>query len=301
MVYENKYAPDGRMLQRGYTNNDGTKGLQSFTYDADGHLLQATWSTPTPVSDTIYNYDSQGRLVAVTGQGDWITTFEYDDQGRKTRIMKSTLKADTANPPQPSFSMERENVDLFAAPPPGGWVTTSFNERDEPLESRVYGSDGQLTIRLTRSYDHKGLVLESAYVIESSEAFLSPATRERLRADPETSAKMEAAFAEFLGPERVFVRESYVYDDQGRVSEKRNGFGPTDKMVTEITYNDHGDEAKEIQTTSHPDQRTRESVVNFSYQYDSFGNWTEKIVSSPATATEPSKVSTIDHRTITYY
>ncbi len=142
---------------------------------------------------------------------------------------------------------------------------------------------------------------ESTAAIESSDSLLSPATRDRLASDPEAFEKMEAAFAEFLGPQRVLARSSYAYDDQGRVSEEHHSFGPTENMVTKITYNDHGDEAEEIRTTMNPSRPAEEDVVNFSYQYDTSGNWTERTASSPATANEPSKVWSIDHRTITYY
>jgi len=57
---------------------------------------------------------------------------------------------------------------------------------------------------------------------------------------------------EFLGDQKVLARISYIYDDQSRVSEKRDDIGPSDHTITKITYNDHGDEAEEIGTTSHP-------------------------------------------------
>jgi YD repeat-containing protein len=303
MVYETKYGPDGRVLQRSYTNNDGTKGLYSFTYDAEGHLLRAAWTGQTRTgqtgsSDAIYNYDSEGRLTSITGQSDWTATFQYNDQGWKTRIVKSNLSTGDLST---GVSIGLENTDLFAVPPPGGWVTTSFNEREEAIESRIFGSDGQLLSRMTRSYDDKGRVTESTHVIESSEALVSPTTRERLRPDSEVSEKLEAAIAQFLGPGRLFVRNSYVYDGQGRVSETHQDVGTSGHTITKISYNDHGDEAQHVGTTSRAAHGPEESVVNVSYQYDSFDNWTEKITSSASTANEPPKTWTIEHRTITYY
>lgn len=302
MVYETKYDADGRTLQHGYTNNDGSKGLETFTYDAEGHLLRTVWSGQAGNSDTIYNYDSQGRLTGVTGQGDWTTTIEYDAQGRKSRIVKSTLDGSSSSAQQNiGASIERENVDLFAAPPPGGWVTTSFNERNQAIESRVYGSTGELIRQLMRSYDDKGRVTGSAFAITDFEALLPPAMREQLASDPEAFEEVQSQFAKLLGPEQVLIRNSYSYDSQGRVSEKTQSFGSSDNTVTQISYNDHGDEAQEIQTTSHGTQAPQKGIVDFSYQYDGQGNWTEKTVSSSPTAQEPSKISTIDRRTITYY
>lgn len=301
-VNETTYDVDGRTLQNSYTNNDGTKGLETFSYDAEGHLLQTAWTGRDEESDTVYNYDSQGRLLGIIGQGDWTTTFEYDAQGRKTRIVKSNLAvSNTSAQDNVGTSIGSENVDLFIAPPRGGWVTTSFNERDQPIESQVYESTGKLTRRLTRSYDGKGRVSDSTYVIVRFESLLPPAIIEQLASDREAFGQMESEFAKFLGPQQILSRTSYTYDDQGRVKETDDQFGPSDNTITKITYNDRGDEAEEVRITSHDAQPAEEDVANFSYQYDSFGNWTEKIVSSAPTAKEPSRIWTIDRRTITYY
>jgi YD repeat-containing protein len=301
MVYETKYDADGRALERGYTNNDGSKGLETFTYDAEGHLLRTAWSGNAQ-GGTIYNYDSQGRLTGITGQGDWTTTVEYDDQGRESRTVKSTLTGDGASSQaRLGASVERENVDLFAAPPPGGWVTTAFNERNQAVESRVYGSDGQLISRLTRSYDEKGRVAESAYAIASFESLLSPATRERLASDPQAFEQVQSQLAKFLGPQQILFRISYTYDGQGRVSQRDDNLGSSDDNTTKTSYNDHGDESQEIQITSHGTQPPVRNIVNVTYQYDSVGNWTEKTTSSAPTAKEPSRILSVERRTITYY
>jgi hypothetical protein len=99
-------------------------------------------------------------------------------------------------------------------------------------------------------------------------------------------------------------------DDQNRVAEKHDHTGFARETVTKLTYNDRGDEMEEISTaTGHlnpPEneeggggassgaQRPRplpdeHSELHFDYQYDSFGNWVEKVVSSPSRATEAPK------------
>lgn len=299
MIRETTYDPDGRISKIRSTNDDGTnvsKGVGSFTYDAEDHLLQTVWAGPDGSSDILRYYDSQGRLTRVTGEDDrWTTTFEYDDQGRKTRLVRSTESGVDDDP----FGVYVDgNPDLFAAPPAGGWVITSFNEGDQPVESRVYGPDGEVIRRLTRSYDAKGRDVESAYEIENLEPLreVLRETRKGLRSDP---AALEARLAQMLGDQNVFARVSYVYDDQGRLSEKHDDFGRSDNTITKITYNDHGDEAGEVRTRSHPPGSPEEYDTRFTYQYDSFGNWTERTISSAPTGTEPMR--TIDRREITYY
>ena len=312
MVTMTKYDPNGRAYENGYVNNDGTKGVQSLTYDSEGHLLRAAWNTQAGERSTIYNYDSQGRVTSIAGAGDWTTTFEYDDQGRKTRIVKSARKASGGTQ---GSGVSLESEDLFVVPPAGGMVKTSYNERDQAVESRVYTSNGELMSRLNRAYDAKGLVTESSYVIENLGLMLSPETRE--------SAAAEPGAAEELARPMVMVRITYGYDDQNRVAEKHDHTGFARETVTKITYNDRGDEMEEISTAtgqlnppeneegggggaSSGAQRPRplpdeHDELHFDYQYDSFGNWVEKVVSSPSGTTEATKTWSITRRTITYY
>ena len=285
----------------GYVNNDGSKGTQSFTYDAEGHLLTTVWDAQGKTSDTIYNYDAQGRLTSITDARQWTTSFEYD-QGRKTRIVKSKLDASSTDD-KSSFgaSIGSENVDLFLAPPPGGSVKTSFNDRDQPVEAQVYGPNGDLLKRLTRTYDSNGRVLESSLVIEEADSILSPDTRKKIAAEPGGAEELEKELARFLGDQRVLAHSSYVYDDQGRVIEKHDRFGPSDETTTKITYNDQGDDAQEITTSLSSRASPQQPPALFKYQYDNFGNWIEKTVSSPSSGSEPSKIWSTEHRTITYY
>jgi YD repeat-containing protein len=148
--------------------------VQSLAYDTQGHLLTAAWGGPDgPIRETIYTYDAQGRLIGITGEGEWSTAFEYHDQGRKTRIIRSELKASSSSTDNRArgVQIENENAGLFVFPPVGGLVKTLFNEHDQPLESQVYAASGDLTSRLTRTYDALGRVSESSYVIVLSGRF----------------------------------------------------------------------------------------------------------------------------------
>jgi YD repeat-containing protein len=314
VVYTAKYGPDGRIYQHGYINNNGSKGMASLTYDAQGRELLEAWDGPGG-AETIYTYDAQGRLIGIKGRPDWTTTFEYDDQGRKTRIVKSELKASSTDS-RAAFGVSIDSDDLFVIPPAGGMVRTSFNERDQATESQVYAASGDLANRLTRTYDAKGRLTETIYVIENLELLLPAEARERLAADPAASEEMKR--------DTPTTRISYVYDDESRVIEKHFRVGFSQETITKITYNDHGDEMEEIETTygdlnqpkepkvgdgskpssdapDSPAAAPESSVVRFSYQYDGFGNWIEKTVSSTSGTNESIRIWSITRRTITYY
>jgi hypothetical protein len=54
-----------------------------------------------PAEETIYHYDDKGRLASYAGRGaigSETTRFEYDEQGRKTRVVTSNVPASPAGP-----------------------------------------------------------------------------------------------------------------------------------------------------------------------------------------------------------
>jgi RHS repeat-associated protein len=59
-----------------------SKGID-FTYDANGHIIQATGLASQTIN---YTYDDQGRLVTVTDPNGQSTQYAYDDQHRITGV-----------------------------------------------------------------------------------------------------------------------------------------------------------------------------------------------------------------------
>jgi YD repeat-containing protein len=308
VVYTRKYDLEGRILQSGYVNNDGSKGIETFTYDSYGHLLTSAWDAPVRGITTNYSYDAQGRLTGVSGRTDSITTFEYDDQGRKTRIVKSLLNADSTRGQTPS-GMSFYGDDLPMTPPAGGIARTSFNERDQATETQMYTSSGELAARMTRTYDSYGHVTDESYVIENIMSTLPPEAQRQVSADRLASAALLTRLE--------LIQRSYAYDDKGRVVEKHERTGFAREEITKITYNDQDDEIEEVSTSSgdlnnpqNEDSSKASSVrslpdeqsdVRFSYTYDSAGNWTEKTTSARWGEDASFKVTSTERRTITYY
>jgi len=316
-VTELKYNPDGSIYQ---LRDD--EGSRSISYDAQGRILAEVPDRSDSPAVT-YTYDSQDRLVAINGEGDWFTTFEYDGQGRKTRIVKSSLQPSspyrTEIPgevdifPMGEILLGVENQDMDGIPPDGGQIRTLFNDSGQATESQVFDLDGELTGRLNETYDAKGRTVEFSE-FEIRFVFLFPGGRDLLAANP---AAYDGVKYELTG------RLSYIYDDQDRVVEKRDYDGLShETTITKITYNDHGDESQEIETKYDGDLNqpqgtggaslsgeeifsrpaTQESnVVQFTYQYDPLGNWVQETVSSPAHANESSQTWSITHRKIIYY
>jgi len=316
-----KYDRVGRILRFNSILTTGVKLTGSYTYDSQGHLQKTISDQPSgPPIETDYTYDEKGRLIGITGSGEESSVFQYDDQGRKTRIVKSELKpSSSGTDDRIAVSFDAENDDLFMPAPVGGLVKTLFNERDQPTESQIYEANGQLTSRLVRRYDAEGRVSESNYVIENIEFILPAEAREQLMAEPGASEELKKQLIQLLGAQREFSRNSYIYDAEGRVAEKHFRVGAHQEMITKITYNDNGDkmqehtttvgdlnptksaEGSEIAPTAPASLSPQESEVRYGYQYDSFGNWIEQTISSRSSPSEPFTTSTVHHRTITYY
>jgi hypothetical protein len=117
--------------------------------------------------------------------------------------------------------------------------------------------------------------------------------------------------------------KSFTYDLQGRVTEVRDRNFAVD-TVTTTSYNEHGDKSEERMTltgniaitggsidengTLIPDERVsnapsvpeppKQDVIEYRYEYDQYGNWTEQTV---VHRSELNENSSVRHRTLTYY
>ncbi len=101
------------------------------------------------------------------------------------------------------------------------------------------------------------------------------------------------------------------YDEQDRRIETSSNMAPNDFDRQTFTYNDHGDVIFTISESSHaeydfgeqgeltpkPDStRSHRSQSQSRYQYDSHGNWVEKIVEAPA-----GTFWSVERRTLRYF
>jgi YD repeat-containing protein len=105
---------------------------------------------------------------------------------------------------------------------------------------------------------------------------------------------------------------TFTYDDQGRVTHTRERNILEDK-TTSILYNERGDKIRErttfknnsvvpigVPSSASPERSERsrlhpDSDIRYDYQYDSYGNWTER------TETRADGSSAYTRRVLTYY
>jgi YD repeat-containing protein len=311
VVVTTNYDRQGRIARTSTTRSFGSNTHEFVTtnaYDEQRRLLKtAVTYDGGPLMETNYRYDDAGRLIAVSGNDGQPTTFQYDDEGRKTRVMPA---------PPGAFDVETSAATSFPAPegedpylpiPLHGQMKTSFNERDQPVEWRVFDGNGTLLSRLIRSYDDNGRVLETSYTIENFISLLPVESRKEFMSQAGVEEQLAKSLDNLLGAKREFIKFSYTYDATGRLAEKRQGMGASMETVTATTYNEHSDKLKEVITqsgdpnisrgsspgddpNSMPWQRTEKS---YSYHYDNFGNWTEQTMTQSPSPAEPTTITRV--------
>jgi YD repeat-containing protein len=311
-----EYSREGRILHMVSGNSAGSSQEFSFTYtyDSRGLLLSQTMTNPgSPPVQSKYNYDEKGRLRSITENPTQNFTFQYDDQGRKTRLLTPQVRLDSPLLVPTAISIGvLEGEDPYLPIPPGGQAKTLFNQNDEPVEWQIIDANGNLLNKLIRTYDENGRLAELRYTMENILLSMPDKAREELLAQAGSAEEVAKQFAAFLGEQRNFMRTTYKYDANGRLIEKHTYLGPSMETITKLTYNDHSDKNEEQtiftgdpnnpgnepsrETPSSAPLPSQTSVTRYSYKYDSFGNWTEQTITPPS-PTPP----TVSHRTLTYY
>jgi YD repeat-containing protein len=127
----------------------------------------------------------------------------------------------------------------------GGQAKTLFNQNDEPIEWQIIDANGNVLNKLIRTYDENGRVTELRYTMENVLLSLPAEAREEISAQPGAAEELAKQFAAFFGEQRNFMRTTYKYDANGRLTEKHTYMGPSMETVTKIAYNDHSDKSEE--------------------------------------------------------
>jgi hypothetical protein len=143
-----------------------------------------------------------------------------------------------------------EGGDLYNPVPQGGTVKTFYNESDRPAETQVYSAEGQMMQRLVQSFDAAGRPTETKVVLGDIAAMLPAETKAQLLNEPGAGEEMQRQVAELFGPQGEMFKMSYVYDTDGRLTEKRSHMGYNEETVTSYVYDSNGNKIRETSKTS---------------------------------------------------
>lgn len=287
--------------------------VETRTYDGSGRLLTDTSriGNAAPV-EKVYSYDDQGRLLRIVdGSGDH-TFFQYDEKGGKIETRDLANKPDDREGASAtgmnlmSADVEGDPDIIFGGIRNPSRIRTVYNEHDQPTETQALDADGHLLGRILRTYDEKGRITDIRTIIDDPTSQFSEKQKADMIAQAgvsldEMKAYMKKAFDVMMGD----MGKSYAYDSQGRRAKVILHQGSLGDFTSTYSYNDHGDVVEEKTIlTKNPSMPTgvdfhldesgnlvpekppsewpsqpdfpQQPAVHYSYQYDSYGNWTEQ-------------------------
>jgi hypothetical protein len=307
------YREDGKVSGRESQNPDGSVAHWARLYDDGGRLVEAQfWMDDGPRTRELYSYDAQGRRTAAVrvepdGTEQRVETCDYDGTGRRTKV--SILPA----APRPDIAMAYgvEGSEHGYGVPGAVTLTTAYDDGDLPTEGVFHDASGAVVRRIVFSRDDRGHVLSEVMYFGGEVPFpdaLADAGDTPIEEPEQLRALMKMVFAD-----QVFSSIDYAYDEKGRLLEKTRRMGVLSEDRTTFEYNDHDDPISEIQSTRHRSMgleegapRTKEEPPRgqhnrYEYQYDSHGNWTERVIWLAAESEAEFRRSVVYRRTMTYY
>ena len=311
-----KYAPDGKILEVRHRNPDSSEWVTTYTYDPAGRLLKiSSGNSETNPSETSFSYDQAGRMLEERVGADMPIRYEYDSQGRKSVI--ETYSSQPL-PPNAGYVPNWDGGDMGFAPCPRCNLTTTYNEHNIATGAELRDSQGKLLGHIVRTFDANGRVSAEQQIADAPDQMVPEELRTNLNPD------QVKAVGAFMAGGMMNRSISYSYDAQGRVIEKRRTGGVFGEDVIITTYNDLGDRASETTTTvtnpdadreygiteagtliptgaARPAQPPTVSEAQYTYQVDSYGNWTEQTVMYRSSAKDSFTPGATHRRKLTYY
>jgi len=294
-----EYRRDG-FLQRIYQKNRHAEWTSFLEYDEPSdHLIAVRDEQDGKVTAARrLEYDSAGKLLRVivpdkNGEQRVAETYSYDRDGKKKKVTHLELPALPAR--DSGIFIGAEGTELCYGMPGAGTITSDYNLSHRPTEHLFHDNAGELLARIDLVYDDRGNLIEETCVHQKLPGELT----EQLNAQQLEAMRKLFSFGRRHG-----------YDDRNRRIET-SSIGPEgDHNKRTFAYNDYGEVVSEISNVSHSEYeleehgdlvtkpnstRSHHSKTLFRYQYDSHGNWIEKIVEASG------QVWSIERRTIAYF
>jgi RHS Repeat len=305
------FRHDGQVSEGEFHNPDGSVARWARVYDNDGRIIEEQfWRDDGPRSTVVYSYDALGRLaargnVAPDGARRETETFRYDGAGRKTKV--TFLSQDQADTP---IHYGVEGTEHAYSAPEAVTLTVAYDDRELPTEASFHDANGGLVRRVVFSRDYEGRLLTEVVHFGGESPFRELQPHGDIEQRASKAAALKMAFED-----RVFCNISYAYDSKGRLQERTLYIGNLSEELTVFEYDDYDDPIAEtsrsrnrrvdidddgvVRTTE--EEPGVQQHNRYDYQYDSHGNWTERVGSYRIGSQPEFQRSNIERRTITYY
>ena len=312
------FRPDGLLSEIEHHNLDGSVPREVRIYD-DGRLAEYQWWANGELTRKIlHTYDVSGRPVTsvmIDAQGieRVAERYRYDDNGRKTKVVFLTVPEDGA----PSCSTSScgmlygvEGSDAAYSAPGATTSTTTYDERDLPLEVSFHDVNNSSICRVVFARDQDGRPQSERMQFERQATFFGLANDSGVAIEERESL---AQLLPTIFEDQTLSLTTYAYDHEGRRTERIRRMGHLSEARTIFRYDDHDNPVEEVTEERSRDMRIengaakiderpfRVQYVRFEYQYDTHGNWIERIVWQRGELNREEQRSNIERRTITYY
>jgi hypothetical protein len=285
------FRQDGKISESRYHNSDGSIVRTSYVYDDAARLVELqSWTNDTLQTKTLHVYDAEGRLsrtieVAADGSRRDAETYRYDKGGRKTKV---EFVATDRIRPDAMFVAVVGSTQGYGVP--GATTgTTTFDDRDFPSEAIFHDVNHAVVRRVTFTRGREGRVLSE--VVRFGDEMFPELNGKIEKGTPEERASLDAFLATVFA-DQTLISTTYSYDEKGRVLERTHGMGSLGGTRTTYRYDDHDNPVEETSINSHRGmsadehgnsqpgpESSSEQHVRYEYQYDTHGNWTERVVS----------------------
>jgi len=308
------FRHDGQVSDGELHNPDGSVARWARVYDDDGRIIEEQfWKDDGPKSRVVYSYDAFGRLaaakdIAPDGTRREAETCRYDGAGRKTKVI--FLSHDQTGTP---ICYGVEGTEHAYGVPEAVALTVAYDDRELPAEAIFHNANGGLVRRIVFSRDHDGRLLTEVVYFDGESPYsdLQPdANSVPLEERANMAAALQMAFQD-----RVFCSMAYAYDTKGRLRERTVHMGTLSEERITFEYDDYDDPIAETSRSRNrrvdidddgvvrtiEEEPGVQQQNRYDYQYDSHGNWTERVGSYKIGSQPEFQRSNIQRRTITYY
>jgi hypothetical protein len=313
------FRPDGQLSEIDHHNPDGSVPRDVRVYDAGGRLTEDQWWVNDVLTRRVlHTYDVDGRLassvtVDVDGTKREAELCRYDESGRKTRVVflpvpESSGASCSTGSCGTMYGVE--GTDVAYSAPGATTSTTTYDEHERPSEVVFHDANDALVSRVVFSRDQDGRVLSERMQFAGARGLLGPAFDVNMPTD-ERASLME--LLETVFEDHTFSLATYAYDEKGRRIESVRRMGTLSEDRVTVRYDDFDNPVEEVRSDVSREMRMDDGAVKseerpshvqhvrFEYQYDAYGNWTERIVSQRMEPNTDEQRSNIERRTIGYY
>jgi YD repeat-containing protein len=314
------FRAEGQLSELEHHNPDGSAPREVRVYDAGGRLTEVQWwANDVLTRRVLHTYDGGGRpasSVTIDGDGGPKREAEhcrYDENGRKTKVVFLTVPetgGGSCSTGSCGTMYGVEGSDTAYSAPGATTSTTTYDEFERPSEVTFHDADDALVSRVVFSRDQGGRVLSERMAFAGLGGLLGRAI------DTDKPSGERASLMELLRTafeDHTFSLATYAYDLKGRRTESVRRMGKLSEERVTVRYDDFDNPVEQVTSDVTRDRRMDDGAVRseerpshvqhvrFGYQYDAYGNWTERIVWQRMEPNADERPSNVERRAITYY